>query len=135
MVEFDERAGEVESDAGAHVSVVGGGGRLIEPLEDVLELVGRNLLAVVADGDGGCAMSGLAGVFLMADAEEDFAVGGCELEGVAQDVDHDLVELSSVDPYGQLCVVVLVAEVDALGASLIVEEGVDVFDEGHEVGS
>ena len=57
-----------------------------------------------------------------------------ELKGVREDVDNDLVEVGTVNPHRQLGGIVLVGEGDALGLGLLGKQGVDVTDEGDELG-
>ena len=70
----------------------------------------------------------------MGDADLDVAARWCELEGIRQDVDDDLVEVLAVDPDGQMLAVVLITKVDVLGVGLPLKQGVDILDEGNQVG-
>ena len=126
VVHLDERTGEVEADACARIAVVGGTFGLIEALEDLLKFVFRYLLAVVADGDGGRRV-------VVGEADADLTAGRGVFEGVGEHVDNDLVEVRTVDPYGQFLAVVVVGERDLPHLRLVVEEGVDIIDESHEV--
>ena len=127
VVHLYQRAGEVEADARAQVAVVDARWGLVEPLEDALQFVGGYLLAVVADGDVGLLV-------VVGEPYLDLTIGRGELDGVGEDVDQHFVELLAVDPHGQLVGVVLIDEIDALGAGLEFEERVDVIDEFHHVG-
>ena len=51
VMQFHERAGQVETDSRTYIPVVGRGGTLIEALEDGFELILLNTLAAVLDGD------------------------------------------------------------------------------------
>ena len=111
VVHLYQRAGEVEADARAQVAVVDARWGLVEPLEDALQFVGGYLLAVVADGDVGLLV-------VVGEPYLDLTIGRGELDGVGEDVDQHFVELLAVDPHGQLVGVVLIDEIDALGAGL-----------------
>ena len=127
VVQFHERAGEVETDARTDVAVVRVGRGLVEALEDGFQLVLWDAYAAVFEADVGM-------VFSMGEREQDVACRRGELEGVRKDVDNHLVEVVSVYPYGQFFAVVLVFEVDVLGQSLLSEEFVFLVDERHHVG-
>ena len=115
IVEFYERACQVKADACTNVTGVGRGMILIEPLEDFLLLVLGYLFAVVADGNAGLLV-------VVGDIDVDVATRGGELEGVGKDIDNDLVEVLTVNPYRQAWHVVIVTQCDAAGLSLLLEE-------------
>ena len=93
VMQFYERTCQVESDTRTDVAVIGAGWRLIEALEYLVELILWNLLAVVADGDIGILV-------VMGDADADLSARRRKFKGIREDVDNDLVEVLTVDPYG-----------------------------------
>ena len=127
MVQLDERAGEVESDAGAHIAVVHIGGRLVEAFEDAFQFVGRNGFAVV-----GYSYRGV--LLVVAGLDEDDAASGCELESVGEQVHHHLVEVGAVYPHRQCAVLMLEEQLYLLGLSLVFEKAVYIVEEPDEVG-
>ena len=127
MMELHKRARQVESDASTHVTVVHGRGTLIETLEDLLELLFGDLLAVVADGD-------MSLLVVVRQADHDLTTRRRELKGVGEDIDDDLIKLLAIDPDTEIVDIVLIFERHLLGGGLMLEEGVDIGDEGHEIG-
>ena len=126
MVQFHKRARQVEADARTHISVVGTGFGLIEALKDLVELILRDLLAIVANGDSGMLV-------VVGKSDADLSARRGVLKGVGEHVDHHLVKVRTVNPYGQAVAVVLEQEVDLARLGLMAEEGIDVVDKPNEV--
>ena len=127
MMELHERARQVEANASAHVAVVDRRRALVEALEDLVELLLRNLLAIVTDRD-------MCLLVVVRQTDIDLPTCRRELKGVGEDIDDDLVELLAIHPNIEAIRIMLKAEADLLGGSLMLEEGVDIVDEGHEIG-
>ena len=127
VVKFDERACQVEPNTRTSIAVVGMSGCLIEAFENALELVGRDALTGITNANADILLVvGKRDVYLSASR--------CELEGIGEEVDDDLVEIVAVNPYGQLIGIMIEGELDILCLSLLQEEGVDITHEGYELG-
>ena len=70
----------------------------------------------------------------MGDTDVNLSARRGELEGVGENIDDDLVEVATVNPYGQLLCIMLVREGYLLAARLMLKQGVDVLHECDEVG-
>ena len=126
MVQFYKRACQVEADARAHISVVGTGFGLIETFKDLIELILRYLLTIVANSDRGMLV-------VMGKADAYLSARRGVLKGIGDHIDHHFVEVRTVNPYGQAVAVVLEQEVDLARLGLMAEEGIDVVDKPDEV--
>ena len=87
-------AADGEAEAGAAVLAGDGAVDLAELFEDELVLVGGDAGAVVGDLDADVVDVGVGAVG--AGGEGDLGVGGAELDGVAEEVVEDLLELGGV---------------------------------------
>src|SRR5438876_10168950 len=81
----DDREPETQAAMPSHAPAVG----LLERLEDVRQELGLDPLALVADGDDGLAVDAR-------EPQEDAAAPGGELDGVREEVPHDLLEASRI---------------------------------------
>ena len=115
IVQLYQRAGEVETDTRARLLTALLAVRLIEAFENLLQLVLRNLLTVVADGDGGILL-------VVSDADGNFATRRREFESVRQHVQDDLVEVAAVYPDGQRLGIVFVEEAYLATPCLMLKE-------------
>ena len=127
MMEFYQRACQIKADTGACLLIVIGGRRLVEPFEYLVELVLGNLFAIISNGDGGTL-----GVVSEADAY--LTTRRCVLEGIGEHIHHHLVEIGTVDPHRQGISIVIETQFDALRLGLRLEEGIDILDEGYQIG-
>ena len=127
MMEFYQRACQIKADTGACLLIVIGGRRLVEPFEYLVELVLGNLFAIISNGDGGTL-----GVVSEADAY--LTTRRCVLEGIGEHIHHHLVEVGTIDPHWQGVCIVIKAQLDALRLGLRLEEGIDILDEGYQIG-
>ena len=127
MVQFHQRARQVETDTRAYIHVVHGRSSLVEAFKDLLHLISGNTLARILDAQ--------ASLFLVVfQFDLHLSSRGRELKGVRQQVHHHLVEVLAVDPYRQPVGVVHIAQFDVLAPRLHLEERVQVLHERHEVG-
>ncbi len=118
-VRLDEVADDGEAEPEAAVAPRGGGVALAEALEDVGQERGRDALAVIAHGDDG-------GASARGEGDVDLGAARAELDGVGEEVPHDLLEPALVALDRADAGVDLRAHGDALGRG----GGVDGVDRG-----
>ena len=108
------------------MAVVGCRGRLIETFEDLVELVGRNLFAIVADCDDSL-------IVVMGKTDIDLSASRGILEGVGEDIHQNLVEIGAIEPDGESLCIVVESKADAFRLRLTLKERVDLLDECHKI--
>ena len=118
---FDELADEGETHAGAGERVVAA---LVERFEHVGQVVGQDALAGVADAEGEQAAVGLH-------VEADAPALGCELQGVGEQVGHDLLHIVGHVGGGHVAGLRLVVEGDLF---LFGQRTIAVDNHAHEKG-
>ena len=91
--ELGELAADGEAEAGAAVLACGGGIDLREGLEELVDLVGGDADAGVADGKENKRFAGFG--LGTGDGDADFALGG-EADGVGEEIDEDLAHARDV---------------------------------------
>ena len=127
VVEQYERVGEVETDTGAEMPVVGMCLALVEPLEDTVYLVLWYSLASVVNLNHHILV-------IMAHCDIHLSPGGGVFERIRQEVDQHLVEVGKVNPYRQVLVFVNELELYLLCFGLIFKHIAYVVDESDDVG-
>ena len=127
VVQLYQRACQVESDARSYVAVVGAGWRLVEAFKDALQLVFRNLFAIVEDADRCLFLVG-------SQCDTYLATCGCKLKRIRQDIDDDLVEVATVYPCHDTFLVAVEVEQDVLVLRLLGKQRINVVDEAYQVG-
>ena len=92
VVQLYQRPCQVQTDASTCIAVIGIRRQLIETLEHFIQLIFGNTLTGVLDSD-------LHLPFHLGDTQMNLSACRGEFKGIAEDVDHHLVKVCTVNPY------------------------------------